>query len=66
MIEQIKTWLERSARFHAEGGQAKRLAVCRDCEFFRQDLTVPRCAKCQCFLALKTELISARCPLGKW
>lgn len=43
---------------------ARRLALCGTCQFFRQ--TDKRCAKCGCFMAMKTYLRAERCPIGKW
>lgn len=43
--------------------KAVRLAICEECP----ELMVTRqCAKCLCFMDLKTRLGSATCPLGKW
>jgi hypothetical protein len=41
-----------------------RLEVCRGCErLFKPTLT---CRECGCFMAAKTRLSAATCPLGKW
>lgn len=41
-----------------------RLDTCKGCErLFRPTKT---CKECGCFMALKTWLIDATCPLGKW
>lgn len=41
-----------------------RLNICKTCpEFF--SLTT-QCKKCGCFMAAKTKLESAKCPLNKW
>ena len=37
---------------------------CQPCEFFRASDN--RCAKCGCYLALKTRLEAWHCPAGKW
>lgn len=42
----------------------RRLAVCQQCEFFREDQK--RCGKCGCYMAVKTYLKAERCPIGKW
>jgi uncharacterized paraquat-inducible protein A len=39
-----------------------RLEICKTCEFF----TGKRCKRCGCFMALKTTLHEASCPVGKW
>jgi hypothetical protein len=41
-----------------------RLAICRECPFFNK-ITVG-CNKCGCFLRMKTKLVNAVCPIGKW
>jgi len=43
---------------------ARRLSICRACEFFQA--SPMRCLKCSCFLALKTRLETEHCPIGKW
>lgn len=50
---------------YAEPGVAEsRLDVCRGCErLFTPTLT---CKECGCFMAAKTRLTAATCPLGKW
>ena len=43
--------------------QAKqRLTICEGCEFY----TNTRCTKCGCYMAVKTHLKAANCPVGKW
>ena len=44
--------------------KAKRLAICKGCEFF--DTSSDRCSKCGCYLAVKTYLKAEKCPIGKW
>jgi hypothetical protein len=39
-----------------------RLEICKTCPFF----TGSRCKKCGCFMALKTTLKKAKCPIGHW
>jgi hypothetical protein len=43
---------------------ARRLSICKDCEFFQK--SPMRCLKCGCFLNLKTRLKSEHCPIAKW
>ncbi len=41
-----------------------RLNICRACP---ELLTLTnQCKKCGCFMAAKTKLENAKCPLGKW
>ena len=42
----------------------QRLDICLSCPELIQ-LTV-QCKKCGCFMAAKTKLQAATCPLGKW
>jgi uncharacterized paraquat-inducible protein A len=44
--------------------KAERMSICEGCEFFRKHSR--RCAKCGCFMDLKTTLQQAKCPVGKW
>lgn len=41
-----------------------RMEICNDCDRLI-DLT-KQCRECGCFMVLKTKLINASCPLGKW
>lgn len=41
-----------------------RLALCRVCEFYRDD--DGRCSKCGCFMEIKTVLRTSKCPVGTW
>lgn len=41
-----------------------RLSVCKSCDrLFKPTMS---CRECGCFMALKTWLTDATCPLGKW
>lgn len=43
---------------------ARRMETCEGCDRF---LKVTRqCLQCGCMMNLKTKLLSAKCPLGKW
>jgi len=41
-----------------------RLEICKECPFLIQATT--QCKECGCFMAVKTKLKAAKCPLGKW
>ena len=41
-----------------------RLEICKGCDFFRK--TTQTCKKCGCFMAAKSMLANAKCPIGKW
>lgn len=41
-----------------------RFDICKSCpEFFNM---TKQCKKCGCFMAIKTKLEEASCPIGKW
>jgi hypothetical protein len=42
----------------------QRLAICNTCPAFRPK--TQRCSKCGCFMQLKSTLLQAKCPIGKW
>jgi hypothetical protein len=42
----------------------KRFEVCKSCEFFIA--SSQRCAKCGCYMPIKTGWRSQKCPIGKW
>lgn len=50
---------------HAEENiSEQRLDICRSCPELISLTT--QCKKCGCFMAAKTKLEAAKCPLGKW
>ena len=63
---EVKPWdlLNPSQPRSSENLHESRLAICRTCEFFKP--RVEKCAKCGCFMKLKTKLENAKCPIGKW
>lgn len=42
----------------------RRWKICNACP--EQDLDWKQCKVCTCFLTVKNELATERCPLGKW
>ena len=54
--------------------QGRRILICNDCEFFSPNIPAmseeqkqqKRCIKCGCFMAFKSKLRSAHCPVNKW
>jgi hypothetical protein len=42
----------------------QRYNICKSCSEFRK--ITRTCKVCNCFMVLKTKLISSECPLGKW
>ena len=41
-----------------------RLSICNACPDLKKN--TKRCKHCGCFMALKTTLTMAKCPIGKW
>jgi hypothetical protein len=41
-----------------------RYDICKTCP--ELEMPLRRCAKCGCFMKLKTKLRNVSCPLGKW
>ena len=46
-----------------EDVQKARYAECEGCEHF---LASKQCTECGCFMPIKTKLLHAKCPIGKW
>lgn len=44
--------------------QEKRYAVCLECPELLH--ATKQCKKCGCFMQMKTKLVEASCPIGKW
>lgn len=42
----------------------ERMSICLECPFLIQ--ATKTCKKCGCFMAAKTKLEKAECPIGKW
>lgn len=43
---------------------ASRMSICNSCPELIKLST--QCKKCGCFMALKTKIEAAKCPIGKW
>lgn len=41
-----------------------RMSICEPCEFYDKESV--RCNYCGCFLRIKTQWASEKCPIGKW
>lgn len=48
----------------AEEEFERRMSICRSCEFLKRP--AEQCAKCSCFMKLKTKIERAHCPIHKW
>jgi len=60
----VKAQFQRKEVFVTQAESDLRWAICNVCP--EQDLEVKQCKKCTCFLAIKNELATEKCPLGKW
>jgi hypothetical protein len=43
---------------------ANRMSICESCP--RLIKVTHQCRECGCLMKIKTKLLDARCPLGKW
>lgn len=50
--------------FLPEEESKKRLDICHGCEHLIK--ITSQCKKCGCFMAMKTKMAKATCPIGKW
>ncbi len=64
ILELLKKRANSSDWFADESIKAKRLAICKKCEFFIKKTS--QCEKCKCFMKLKTRFKGSTCPVGKW
>jgi hypothetical protein len=42
----------------------ERYSICKNCPQFLK--MSKRCKECGCFMKLKTQISSSKCPIGKW
>jgi hypothetical protein len=65
MSENVKPWdmINGAARVTSEESE-KRFQICKSCPELIK--LTSQCKKCGCFMALKTKLQAATCPIGKW
>ena len=64
--EGVKPWdfLNPSTEYASEEEAAKRYETCLGCPLLNK--TTKTCQECGCFMAAKTKLKLATCPIGKW
>ncbi len=64
--EEVKPWdfLKPSTEYSSEEEAAERFSICLACPKLIQ--STKRCSECGCFMAAKTKLKKATCPLNKW
>lgn len=56
--------INRNSPKSSEELAAARYTTCQGCERFLN--VTKQCLECGCFMNLKTRLLNAKCPLGKW
>lgn len=63
---QVKPWDLLDPANYVEDSEISdsRLAICKSCPELIKLTT--QCRKCGCFMAAKTKLQKAVCPIGKW
>ena len=64
MSDNVKPWDLITGDKTPEEISMSRLEICKGCEFFRP--RTQTCQKCGCFMAAKSMLANAKCPIGKW
>lgn len=62
----VRPWdfLNPDTQYASEEEASSRYEICKTCPELI-DLT-KQCKKCGCFMAAKTKLAGATCPIGKW
>jgi len=62
----VKPWdlFDSDAPRSSEEIQKERMQSCLSCENLIQ--FTKQCNKCGCFMEMKTRLLDAKCPIGKW
>jgi hypothetical protein len=65
-LGEVRPWdlLNPNTQWASEEEADKRYSICNGCPEF-VSLT-KQCKKCGCFMAAKTKIASASCPIGKW
>ena len=43
----------------------ERLEICSGCEY-KEEIRLPKCGKCGCYLAIKARMKNTNCPINKW
>jgi hypothetical protein len=62
----VKPWdfLDPNTEYADKDLANERYSICLECPLFNQ--TTKTCSECGCFMAAKTKLQLASCPVGKW
>lgn len=64
--ELVKPWdvLNPNTEWLSEEESGKRFDICKSCPELIK--LTKQCKKCGCFMAVKTKMQAATCPIGKW
>ena len=64
--DEVKPWdfLNRSTPYASDEEAGERYSICLECPELSK--LTKRCNECGCFMAAKTKLKLAKCPLNKW
>jgi len=64
--DEAKPWdfLKPSTEYCSEEESSSRYNICKACPKFNN--ATKTCQECGCFMAAKTKLKHAKCPLNKW
>lgn len=57
-------FIDPNTEYAEESLSKERYSICSSCPEFMK--STKQCKKCGCFMALKTKLKDAECPIGKW
>lgn len=65
-LGEVRPWdlLNPNSEWASEEKAEKRYSICQECPELIQ--LTKTCKKCGCFMAAKTKLEHAACPIGKW
>ncbi len=65
-VGETRPWHLLDSNKHIENEELgkERFRICKDCPELIK--ATKQCKKCGCFMAVKTKLQSATCPIGKW
>ena len=64
LVDNIKHISKGGSIKNSTENTTERLKICMSCEFYIQ--SKDRCTKCGCKMKIKTNLVSSKCPVGKW
>jgi len=63
-INSVANYAKNGFKNVPENIRQDRLSICKSCEFLIESTV--QCAKCGCFLAIKTKWATEKCPIDKW